>query len=120
MMFDRNFKHINASIGNRILIARKHAGISRVVMAEYLDVSPQYIKKVEDGMNNITAYVVYKISVLCNKPVEWFFYDLDLIGGEEIAKISDSLFSIADENVRDELIDLIKAISDSPLLHEKI
>jgi transcriptional regulator with XRE-family HTH domain len=60
------------SIGNRLKIARKHAGLSQIDLVAKLNglMSQQNISQLESGTNKGTEYVV-QLAMACNVSPEW-------------------------------------------------
>lgn len=63
-------------IGARMRQARITSGHTQQAIAQIFGVSSQQIAKFEFGINRITAKNLFKFSLLCDKPIEWFLQDI--------------------------------------------
>lgn len=73
--FNPEFKAI---ICHNIKVYRKEKGIRLMDLAEILDVSPEYLKRIEspnDPKKNCSLTLLYKISVILNKKLDDFLID---------------------------------------------
>lgn len=77
-----NYKNFNpefkAIICNNIKIYRKEKGIRLMELAEILDVSPEYLKRIEspsDTKKNCSLALLYKISIILDRKIDDFFID---------------------------------------------
>lgn len=67
-----------AIICNNIKVYRKEKGIRLMDLAELLDVSPEYLKRIEspnDTKKNCSLTLLYKISIILNKKIDDFLID---------------------------------------------
>ncbi|SFO77237.1 Transcriptional regulator, contains XRE-family HTH domain [Cohaesibacter marisflavi] len=67
----------DAYVGARVRMARSIAGISQEKLGEHLDITFQQIQKYEKGSNRISASKLVEISHALNKPISWFFEDIE-------------------------------------------
>lgn len=73
--FNPDFKAI---ICNNIKVYRKEKGIRLMDLAEILDVSPEYLKRIEspnDTKKNCSLTLLYKISLILDKKIDDFLID---------------------------------------------
>ena len=73
--FNPEFKNI---ICSNIKYYRKEKGIRLMELAEILDVSPEYLKRIEspnDTKKNCSLTLLYKISLIFNKTLDDFLID---------------------------------------------
>lgn len=73
--FNPEFKSI---ICNNIKVYRKEKGIRLMDLAEILDVSPEYLKRIEspsDTKKNCSLTLLYKISIILDKKIDDFLVD---------------------------------------------
>ena len=63
-------------IGMRMLIAREGIGMTRLEVANSLNITQQQIEKYEKGGNRISARTLFIIAKLFGKPMTWFTQDL--------------------------------------------
>jgi len=65
----------NELIGNRIKAVRQEQGFTQKDIAAQLGRTVGAISQLEQGMVNVSAIDLYKISTLLNKPIEYFVSD---------------------------------------------
>lgn len=73
--FNPEFKAI---ICNNIKVYRKEKGVRLMDLAEILDVSPEYLKRIEspnDTKKNCSLTLLYKISIILDKKLDDFLID---------------------------------------------
>ena len=73
--YNPNFKDI---IAKNIKRYRKELNIKLMDLAEMLDVSPEYLKRIEspnDTRKNCSLKMLYKISLIFNKKIDDFFQE---------------------------------------------
>lgn len=73
--FNPEFKAI---ICNNIKVYRKEKGVRLMDLAEILDVSPEYLKRIEspnDTNKNCSLSLLYKISIILDKKLDEFLID---------------------------------------------
>lgn len=68
---------IDIQVAKRLRAARIQSGFSQEHAAETLGVTFQQIQKYEKGTNRITAAKLFQLARLYEKPIQWFFEDLD-------------------------------------------
>jgi transcriptional regulator with XRE-family HTH domain len=95
-------------IGVRIFIAREEIGLTRLEVANALNITQQQIEKYEKGQNRISARTLFIASKVLNKPMKWFTQDLQ----------SKNSLNLLMEHRRNRLalhtIKVIKGIKDKP------
>lgn len=77
IMAKRSVDGDDKRIGYKIRQARVEAGLTQINLAQYFGISGQQIQKFESGANRISAKMLYKLSKLCHKSVDWFLQDLE-------------------------------------------
>lgn len=73
--YNPEFKSI---ICNNIKVYRKEKGMRLMDLAEQLDVTPEYLKRVEspnDTKKNCSLALLYKISIILDKKLDDFLID---------------------------------------------
>lgn len=63
-------------LGARVREARIALNLTQKYLGTVFEVSAQQIAKFEAGKNRISAKMLYRLSILLNKPIEWFLQDL--------------------------------------------
>lgn len=59
-------KEINIQIGERVKVAREQTGLTQEQLAEYIDVSPQYISDLERGLVGVSIPTLKKLCTTLN------------------------------------------------------
>lgn len=59
-------KEINIQIGERVKTAREHTALTQEQLAEYIDVSPQYISDLERGVVGVSIPTLKKLCTTLN------------------------------------------------------
>ena len=59
------------TLGMRLSVARKSAGISAKDIARTLDVTPETISRYENDRTPVTVAVLYAYQDICGVPIEW-------------------------------------------------
>lgn len=73
--YNPDFKTI---ICNNIKVYRKEKGMRLMELAELLDVTPEYLKRIEspnDTKKNCSLALLYKISIILDKKLDDFLID---------------------------------------------
>lgn len=124
---------VDVHVGGRLKMRRVLMGISQEKLGESLEVTFQQIQKYEKGANRISASRLYDISRILSVPVQFFFDGIkhgdtakrpESQVGSEASRLIDFLsstdgaqfirtFSEIENDVRQNIIDLVKSISDS-------
>ena len=109
-------------IGMRMLIAREEVGMTRLEIANSLNITQQQIEKYEKGGNRISARTLFILAKLFGKPMAWFTQDLEDPNNEELLiKHSENrlairtirkIHNIKDKPTQDKIIKIIKIIAD--------
>lgn len=76
MQFENYNKHFKKIICRNIKKFRKEKGIRLMDLAEMLDVSPEYLKRIEspnDDRKTCSLTLVYKLSLIFDKKMDDFF-----------------------------------------------
>lgn len=118
---------IDKQISERIRSKRLLQGLTQKELADELGVSVRQIQKYENSINRISSGKLFILSKLLSVPLEYFFVDLE----EEIdleATLSENFLSnhekelimlikayskIKDPEIRSNIVDFIKAISEN-------
>ncbi|MFQ5346924.1 MAG: helix-turn-helix domain-containing protein [Rhodothalassiaceae bacterium] len=67
---------VDIHVGKRVRARRLLCGMSQEAFAQKLGVTFQQVQKYERGTNRISASRLYKISMILNTPINYFFEDL--------------------------------------------
>lgn len=73
--YDKDFRN---TIGTNIKRYRKEKNIRLMELAEMLEVTPEYLKRIEspgDSKKNCSLTLLYKISLILDKKMDDFFQD---------------------------------------------
>jgi len=125
---------VDVHVGSRLRMRRTLIGMSQEKLGERLAVTFQQVQKYEKGSNRISASRLFDISLILDVPVQFFFDGIRNGNGTtkpeghehtDAFRMSDFLSSpngmqlirtfseIGDAEVRRNIIDLVKSISDS-------
>ncbi len=74
---DEKFARLLASVGERVLNARKNAGLSRRELSEKSGVSPRYIAQLESGRGNISIGLLLNLAEALGLRIEWLVAEHD-------------------------------------------
>lgn len=119
---------IDKEVGRRVASRRKQLGISQGNLGKAVGVAFQQIRKYEGGENRISASRLVLLSRILRVPTAWFLdglgYENGLAGadggmalppqflGRKTVELIRAFYSIASEDVQQQLISLTKAIAD--------
>ncbi|MFC4352772.1 helix-turn-helix domain-containing protein [Fodinicurvata halophila] len=106
-------------IGHRLRERRVALGLSQSELADKLGVSFQQVQKYESGANRISGSRLWDISTALETPVSYFFEGLDSEGfgsdetplDRQTLELARAVGSIEDENVRSQIVKLVKAFA---------
>ena len=123
---------IDIHVGSRVRLRRNMLGMSQEKLGEALGITFQQIQKYEKGTNRVGASRLQAISTILNVPVSFFFEDapgvtpsgmaesgstsfvVDFLNSAEGLQLNRAFAKISDAKVRRKIIDLVKALVDSP------
>lgn len=121
---------IDVHVGSRVRIRRTLLGMSQSILGQRLGLTFQQIQKYERGANRIGSSRLYRISVILDVPVSFFFDELpdNVVAGARAVETSPALvetnhlsrretlelvrayYNIRDEKSRKSIANLIKAL----------
>jgi transcriptional regulator with XRE-family HTH domain len=119
---------VDVHVGSRIRTRRLLIGMNQETLAKALDLTFQQVQKYEGGANRVSASRLSQIADVLGVPIAYFFTDLDegerAAGGREAemrARIQQpetielirSYYAIADEGLRRQFLDMVKAAAES-------
>lgn len=92
-------KEINIQIGERVKAAREHASLTQEQLAEYIDVSPQYISDLERGVVGVSIPTLKKLCTTLNVSSDRILFDEKTehraaILAEKCSGLTDRQFSV--------------------------
>lgn len=129
---------VDTHVGLRLRGLRTVMGLSQTDLANKLGITFQQIQKYEKGNNRISASRLYEIAVQLGVEPSYFFDEMDgavenmlrqdgedklaeetaeympaskLISGLEALRLVGAFYSIKDENVRDKIAKMVKAMA---------
>ena len=127
---------IDRHVGTRLRIRRTLLGVSQTALGNMLGLSFQQIQKYERGMNRISAGTLHNLSRILDVPIGFFFDDMppelvatghttpieaekssepplagDVMIRRETLELVGTYYRIGNENLRQQLRHLIKAIA---------
>lgn len=65
---------LNFGIGKRIRSMREHGGYTEETLAEYADISLQFLADIGMGRNSMTTHTLYKISTALHVTTDYIIY----------------------------------------------
>lgn len=116
--------HVGACIRTRRLLI----GMNQETLAKALGLTFQQVQKYEGGANRVSASRLAEIAKVLGVPISYFFTDLDTAGGAatehelgtrelmqrpEAIELIRSYYAITDRGIRDQFLDLLKAVAHS-------
>ena len=124
---------IDVHVGHRVRLRRTLLGMSQVKLGGALDLTFQQIQKYEKGANRIGSSRLYKLSLVLDVPVSYFFdempnsgkkisgfgedetaeFENDQILKRETLELVRGYYRIIDPAVRKRMFDLVKAVGYS-------
>ncbi|WP_244935156.1 helix-turn-helix domain-containing protein [Acuticoccus sediminis] len=75
----RSTTEIDAHVGSMVKIRRIELDMTQEKLANMLGITPQQLQKYERGTNRIGASRLYRISVILDVPIQYFFRNMDQI-----------------------------------------
>ncbi len=69
---------IDAHVGSRVRLRREELDMSQEVFAKKLNLTYQQVQKYEKGTNRIGASRLFKMSLVLDVPMTYFFEDMSL------------------------------------------
>jgi len=73
---------VDAHVGRRLRVRRVLCGMSQTALADQLGITFQQLQKYESAANRISASRLWEITKILDVPIEWFFTDIDVEGGD--------------------------------------
>ena len=110
---------VDIHVGSRLRAARVMRGQSQTNLADKLGLTFQQVQKYETGANRISASKLFDISKIWGVTPDYFFEGLEDTRGGGTAemdlkaiRIATMIAKISDENIKNRLSGLIKALVD--------
>ncbi len=105
-------------VGRKVREARAAKGMSQEQLGNMLGVSFQQVQKYEKGTNRIGSSRLWDISIALETPIIYFFDGVDNVAElnskalpRRTIELAKRIDSIGDDNVRNQILNLIKACS---------
>ena len=110
---------IDSEIGRRVRRARLSKGLTQQGLAEKMGISFQQQQKYENGTNRVSSSRLLGIASSLGVPITYFFDELgsgDVLIEENdlpdrVMRVARLLNKLPDGDVKDEIFDLVKAIT---------
>jgi transcriptional regulator with XRE-family HTH domain len=115
---------IDVHVGKRIRIRRLVLGMNQKTLAQALGVTYQQMQKYETGANRVSASCLSEIADALGVPISSFFEDLEdtsafpeqrnlreRLGSSETIALIRLFYAIPDVRVRDQFLELVKAVA---------
>ena len=119
---------VDVHVGARIRTRRLLIGMNQETLANALGLTFQQVQKYEGGANRVSASRLAEIANVLGVPIAYFFADIEaadasgaapgteireLMQRPEAIELIRSYYGIADQEVRDQFLDLVKAVARS-------
>jgi transcriptional regulator with XRE-family HTH domain len=117
---------VDIHVGSRIRTRRLLIGMNQETLAKALDLTFQQVQKYEGGANRVSASRLSQIAGVLGVPIAYFFTDLDdgapdthkletreRMQRPETIELIRSYYAIADEDLRRQFLDMVKAAAES-------
>ncbi|OKP01583.1 helix-turn-helix domain-containing protein [Xenorhabdus eapokensis] len=75
-------KNLSIAIGNRIRMRRRVLKLSMLSLSKSIGVSQPQLLRCEKGVRQISAAQLFRIAIVLDTPLEWFFTDCFLYFGD--------------------------------------
>ena len=117
-----NIDMIDKYIGKKIYELRLARGMSRQALGARIDVTHQQCQKYEKGTNRISAGRLMLISKVLDKPIEYFYADIDNAQAPELRtihqrmciEVSRNFMKIKNSIYQDAVNHLVKTLAKDP------
>lgn len=127
----RRANPVDVHVGGRVRLRRMLLGMSQEKLGEHLGLTFQQIQKYEKGINRIGASRLFDLSQVLGVPVQFFYEELALGGGDaagfaerpaesyaaeflgsrEGLELNKAFARISDPRVRRSIVDLVRAFA---------
>jgi transcriptional regulator with XRE-family HTH domain len=128
----RRANPIDVHVGSRVRLRRMLLGMSQEKLGEHLGLTFQQIQKYEKGINRIGASRLFDLSRVLAVPVQFFYEELPVAGGETAAgfgerpaesyaveflgsreglELNKAFARISDPRVRRSIVELVRAFA---------
>ncbi len=119
---------VDVQVGARVRTRRLLIGMNQETLARALGLTFQQVQKYEGGANRVSASRLSQIAEILGVPISYFFSDLEPDGAEssprdrearerlqrpETIDLIRAYYAIADQAVRDQFLDMVKAVAQS-------
>jgi len=128
----RRANPVDVHVGSRVRLRRMLLGMSQEKLGEHLGLTFQQIQKYEKGINRIGASRLYDLSKVLSVPVQFFYEELAVAGGDGAAgfaerpaesyaveflgsreglELNKAFARISDPKVRRSIVELVRAFA---------
>jgi transcriptional regulator with XRE-family HTH domain len=119
---------VDIHVGARVRTRRLLIGMNQETLARALGLTFQQVQKYEGGANRVSASRLSQIAEILGVSISYFFSDLEADGAElsprerearerlqrpETIDLIRAYYAIADPAVRDQFLDMVKALAQS-------
>jgi transcriptional regulator with XRE-family HTH domain len=94
---------VDAHVGSRIRLRRRILGMSQENLGEAIGVTYQQVQKYEQGVNRVSAGMLWRIGQVLDAPVPFFFEDVVASETQQPAVADDQVM------MRRETLELVRA-----------
>ena len=100
-------------LGKRIRSARMEAGLSQALLAEFVDISPQYISHIETGRKKVSLDIIVRIATVLNLSLDQLITDIHYNNMHAYYELLSSLLSECSDQDRKIILDVVSALKKS-------
>ncbi len=119
---------VDVHVGARIRTRRLLIGMNQETLANALGLTFQQVQKYEGGANRVSASRLSQIAEILGVPISYLFSELDPAGSTpdaheqaarermqrpEAIELIRSYYAIADQRIRHQFLDMVKAVAQS-------
>ena len=120
---------VDVHVGSRVRTRRLLIGMNQETLARALGLTFQQVQKYEGGANRISASRLSQIAGILDVPISYFFSDIEAAGAAtsardlevrermqrpETIELVRSYYAIADQRVRQQFLEMVKAAARPP------
>ena len=100
-------------LGRRIRMIRIEAGLSQALLAEFVDVSPQYISHIETGRKKASLEIIVRIAGVLNVSLDQLIIENTYNSRQAYYDLLYNLLSECPSQDRKVILDVINALQKS-------
>lgn len=103
----------NVAIGSRIRKIREMKGLTREQLAEYAEISPNFLWEIETGRKSMKVQNLGRLAAALNIPTDYLIFGETQYKGNEKINLT---FSSLSDDVQEQLEKIITAFADTVII----